>query len=111
MKREGVMFTKHVATCLVATALGASPALAQNSPTPGSNPPPAGTQVPATASPAAQNVSATDFVNQAANSDMFEIQSSQLAVKAQDGKVHDFAQRMINDHTQASEKLRAAAKG
>jgi len=68
--------------------------------------------VPATASPAAQNVSAADFVNQAANSDMFEIQSSQLAVnKAQDGKVHDFAQRMINDHTQASEKLKAAAKG
>jgi len=105
------MFSKHVATCLVATALGASPALAQTSPTPGSNPPAAGTQVP-TASATAQNVSAADFVSQAANSDMFEIQSSQLALnKAQDAKVHDFVQRMINDHTQASERLKAAAKG
>src|SRR3954453_3754623 len=106
------MFTKYVATCLVATALGAPPAMAQTSATPGTNPTAAGTQAPATGSATAQNVSAAEFVTQAANSDMFEIQSSQLALnKAQDEKVHDFAQRMINDHTQASEKLKAAAKG
>jgi putative membrane protein len=55
-------------------------------------------------------VTAADFVNQAANSGMFEIQSSELALdKSRDDRVREFAQHMVRDHTQASEKLKAAA--
>jgi predicted outer membrane protein/sporulation protein YlmC with PRC-barrel domain len=58
------------------------------------------------------NVTAAEFVTQAANSDMFEIQSSQLALtKTQDNLIHNFAQHMIQDHTAASEKLKTAAQG
>ncbi len=59
----------------------------------------------------AQQMSAQDFVNMAAVGGMFEVQSSQLALnKTQDNRVRDFAQHMIQDHTQASEKLRRRPK-
>ena len=103
------MLSKYMVACLVATALTAAPALAQTANAPAANAPAA---TGARSQPAAQNVSAADFVKEAANSDMFEIQSSQVAAdKIKDGKIHDFAQRMIRDHTQSSEKLKAAAKG
>jgi putative membrane protein len=58
----------------------------------------------------AQQMSAQDFVNMAASSDMFEIQSSQLAVEqGQTDNVKEFAQMMITDHTASSQKLATIA--
>jgi predicted outer membrane protein len=55
-------------------------------------------------------VNAAEFVNQAATSGMFEIQSSELALdKSRDDRVREFAQHMVKDHTEASQKLKAAA--
>ena len=50
-----------------------------------------------------------DFVQEAAVSDMFEIQSSQLAVDKLKGPEGDFAKMMINDHTKTSSELKALA--
>jgi len=56
------------------------------------------------------DVKATEFATTAASSDMFEIQSSELAQqKAADAGVKSFAQQMIADHTKASNELKAAA--
>lgn len=56
-------------------------------------------------------INAQDFASAAASSDMFEIQSSELALqKAQSAEVKDFAQMMIKDHQDASKNLMAAAK-
>lgn len=49
------------------------------------------------------------FVPLAAVSNMFEIQSSEIALeKSQDEGVQQFAQKMIDDHTKASEDMMAA---
>lgn len=48
-----------------------------------------------------------DFVTLAGNSDMLEIQSSQLATAKGDEKDKAFAERMIKDHTETSKKMRA----
>lgn len=59
----------------------------------------------------AQTMSPQDFAATAASSDMFEIRSSELALeKSKSDAVRDFAQMMINDHTAASEALKAAAQ-
>jgi putative membrane protein len=51
------------------------------------------------------------YVGMAAASDMFEIQSSQLArTRAQSPAVRDFAQMMIDHHTQTTAQLTAAAR-
>ena len=51
-----------------------------------------------------------DFASTAASSDIFEIQSSEIALqKGQSDQVKEFAQMMIDDHTKASEELKAAA--
>ena len=53
----------------------------------------------------------TEFINKAAMSDMFEIQSSELALqKATDAKVKDFAKMMVNDHRAASDKLKSTVQ-
>ncbi|MWP40130.1 DUF4142 domain-containing protein [Rhodobacter sphaeroides] len=61
----------------------------------------------------AQEAAVTDpgeFAQKAAVSNMFEIQSSQMALdKGVEGEVADFAQRMIDDHTAAGDKMKAAA--
>lgn len=58
-----------------------------------------------------QKMTAQDFAATAASSDMFEIQSSEVALqKSQDASVKEFAQMMINDHTTASKGLKAAAQ-
>ncbi len=58
-----------------------------------------------------QPMTPQDFAATAASSDMFEIQSSELALeKAQSDEVKEFAQQMIDDHTKASEELKAAAE-
>ena len=49
-----------------------------------------------------------DFVNKVAVSDMFEIQSSQLALqKKPDRDTKPFATQMIKDHTATSKQLKA----
>ena len=53
----------------------------------------------------------TNYVKMAASSDMFEVQSSQLALsRAQNADVRTFAQMMIDHHSQTTEQLRTAAK-
>jgi putative membrane protein len=52
--------------------------------------------------------STPDFVKQAAMSDMFEIQSSQLAEqKADDAPTKSFAQKMVTDHTKTSSEVKS----
>jgi putative membrane protein len=52
--------------------------------------------------------STPDFVKQAAMSDMFEIQSSQLAEqKAGDAGTKTFAQKMVADHTKTSSEVKS----
>jgi putative membrane protein len=51
------------------------------------------------------------FAETAASSNMFEIESSQLALQQSvSGDVQQFAQHMIDDHTAAGEKMAAAAQ-
>jgi putative membrane protein len=57
---------------------------------------------------AAQAQSAQDFVNKVAISDMFEIQSSQLAMAKQpDRDTKPFAQKMVKDHQKTSSELKS----
>jgi putative membrane protein len=52
-----------------------------------------------------------DYVTKAAIGDMFEIQSSRLALKSShDSKIKSFANRMIKDHTASSDKLKSVIK-
>lgn len=54
---------------------------------------------------------AADFATAAAGSDAFEIQSSQLALqKSPNDKVKAFARDMIEQHSQSTAKLKAAAQ-
>jgi putative membrane protein len=77
------MLKTHLATFLAAT-----PALAQTATAPATNP------------STAMKVNAAEFVNKAANSNIFEIQSSQLALgKTQNAHLRDFEQRMITVYT------------
>ena len=100
------MLKRYTAACLVATALCAAPALAQSTTTTGTTP---GGQPQ---NGQAANVSTPEFVRNAAIGGMFEIQSSQLALKkTQDQDVKQFADRMIKDHTQVDDKLKSLAKG
>jgi putative membrane protein len=51
------------------------------------------------------------FVMKAANSNMFEIESSKVALKmAKNAEVKEFAQQMITDHEMAGKNLMAVAK-
>lgn len=47
-----------------------------------------------------------DFVTEAASSDMFEIESSKLALERSDDKTKAFAQQMLIDHQQTSDELK-----
>src|SRR3954453_20935582 len=52
-----------------------------------------------------------EFAEIAASSNMFEIESSQLALQQPvSEKVQQFAQHMIDDHTAAGEKMKSAAE-
>ena len=76
--------------------------------------PPTPAQTGPTQAPRAQTapVTAAEFVNKATNSSLFEIQSSQLAQqKSQNNRVREFAQKMVQDHTAAADRLKAAAQG
>lgn len=50
-----------------------------------------------------------DFVHEAAISDMFEIQSSKLALDRTTGPTKTFAARMIADHSKTTDQLKTAA--
>jgi putative membrane protein len=64
----------------------------------------AGISAPAQAVPSAEK-----FVNKASEANLFEIQSSKLALnKSQNADIKQFAQNMIDDHTDAGNKLKAA---
>ena len=53
-----------------------------------------------------------DFVTEAAGSDMFEIESSKLAlVLSEDAATKTFAQQMITDHTKTSDELKTMVSG
>lgn len=47
-----------------------------------------------------------DFITEAANSDMFEIQSSKLAEEKKDTKATEFAKEMITDHTKTTDAIK-----
>jgi putative membrane protein len=49
-----------------------------------------------------------DFVTEAAQSEMFEIQSRKLALNSVDTPTKEFAQNMIDDHTKTTNELKAA---
>src|SRR5688572_14921251 len=60
---------------------------------------------------AAQAPTTEDFVKTVAISDMFEIQSGQLATeKAQNGDVKSFGEEMVDDHSKTSADLKELIK-
>ncbi|MGZ2504376.1 DUF4142 domain-containing protein [Rhizobium leguminosarum] len=52
-----------------------------------------------------------DFVQEAATSDMFEIESSKLALERGDAATKAFAQQMVTDHEKTSSELKALISG
>lgn len=57
----------------------------------------------------AASMSAEDFTHTVSMANLFEIRTSQLALRRSDNSdVKDFAQKMIDDHTAASESLKTA---
>lgn len=57
----------------------------------------------------AGSTNTTAFVQNAARSDMYEIQAANMALqRSQSAQIKDFAQTMVKDHTQTSQKLMAA---
>jgi putative membrane protein len=54
--------------------------------------------------------STPDFVKQVAISDMFEIQSSELAAAKGDSETKKFAVKMVTDHSKTSDELKAIMK-
>jgi putative membrane protein len=110
------MTMKH-STALLATvcALLAAPAFAQSGSMPNNSmqnkaSPSSGATTSETqgAAPSGQAAMSTqDFVNKAAISDMFEIQSSQLAQQKDKQKLDKkFAKHMIKDHTKTTKQLK-----
>ena len=55
--------------------------------------------------------STADFVTQAAVSDMFEIQTSQLALQQSNEPTKAFAKQMITDHEMTSGEMKAMVQG
>ena len=55
--------------------------------------------------------STTDFVTQAAISDMFEIQSSKLAAERSDDATKTYAKQMITDHEKTSSEMKGMVQG
>lgn len=87
-------------------ALGVTPVLAQSATTTTTTTAPA-----ASATMSMSQMTTPMFVQMAAMSDMFEIQTSQLALqKAGDAEVKRFAQMMIDHHTKMSSQLKAAVQ-
>jgi len=65
---------------------------------------------PALAQMSTASISKTEFVRMAASGDMYEIESSKLALsKSDDASVKELAQMIIKDHMESSKKLMAIA--
>jgi putative membrane protein len=93
--------TSIFATCLIAVGILAAPAYAQSV---GEK---TGVNSALGITPATP-----DFVREAAMSDMFEIQSSQLAEqKADDQPTKTFAQKMVADHTKTTSDIKSMVSG
>lgn len=93
---------KLIITCAVATLLASGAAFAQDATT---------TMAPATAAPAMGAMTAADYVAMAASSDMFEIQSSKMALEITKSEgVKEFAEHMVSDHSTTTKEIMAAAK-
>jgi len=95
------------ALVLVPAAVTSAPAEAQ------STTPPAGTTSGkpsrSTAMAPAAALTASGFVPTAASSNLFEIESSQLALqRSHSPKIKDFAQHMVADHSLAASKMKLA---
>jgi predicted outer membrane protein len=72
---------------------------------------PAQQEVVAAADAGADSTEAQEFVDKAAVSNQFEIESSQAALDAAESQeVKDFAQKMVDDHSKAGEDLKAAVE-
>ena len=73
--------------------------------------PPLAAQAPATSAPAATPTTASSYVIMAGASDLYEIQSSQMALqKSQNAAIRQFAQMMIDNHSMTTEQVTAAAR-
>ena len=99
-------------TVLSALALTSSIALAQKAPVQHSDSKgkagTTSTEMPTGATGNKNDVASSNFVQKAAMSDQFEIESSKLALqKATDPQIKQFAQQMIDEHSKSSDKLKA----
>jgi putative membrane protein len=87
---SGAIAMRKTIVAAAACVLLAAPAIAQNAGAPASGMP------------------AAEFVNKVAVGDMFEVQSSELALqKKPDRDTKPFARQMVHDHTQTSKQLKA----
>jgi len=94
------MMSRLLLAAAAAVLLTSGASLAQNT-----TPPPSADQIQPAGITAPQ-----DFANKAGPAGLFEIQSSQLALKmSQNADIKTFAQKMIDDHTKAADDLKAAA--
>ena len=98
-------------TVLSALALTSSIALAQKAPVQHSDSKgkagTTSTEMPTGATGNKNDVASSNFVQKAAMSDQFEIESSKLALqKATDPQIKQFAQQMIDEHSKSSDKLK-----
>jgi putative membrane protein len=72
---------------------------------------PATTATAATEAPAMGAMTADTYVATAASSDMFEIQSSKMALEmSKSDAVKEFAEHMVSDHSTTTKEIMAAAK-
>jgi putative membrane protein len=103
---------KPSALILAFLALCAGSALAAETPLPppGPSTPPGAAPAPAAPPSAVQTkISTQDYVNKAITGDLFEVEASKLAQeKAQGAPVKEFAKQMIDDHSEATEKIKGA---
>jgi putative membrane protein len=98
---------RRTLTLAVACGLLATAAFAQTTRTP-----PTPQSAPARTGATQQPPSAQEFVNKVAISDMFEIESSQLALsKEPDRDTKPFAERMVADHQKTSSELKSLVDG
>ncbi|MFL6733631.1 MAG: DUF4142 domain-containing protein [Sphingomicrobium sp.] len=94
---------KRLAICIAAGALLAGC---------NNNPPPPPVESAAVAVDPNNPLFAPGYMTMAASGDLFEIQSSQLALQmSQNAAIRSFAQMLINDHTRMSQQMMATAQG
>ncbi|MBD0261185.1 MAG: DUF4142 domain-containing protein [Tolypothrix sp. Co-bin9] len=88
-----------------------SPGGSMSAPTTNSTPPGGSRSAPTRNTTPSSSSLDTEFITKAAQSDMTEIQTSQLALqKSKNKSVRDYAQMMIQHHTQSSEELKPIAQ-